>query len=61
MIIRTHVEPHREDQKEKQVVEHKDEFIVTQPVTTKKKNKKNTTTEEEISEFDKWLAKADEN
>lgn len=40
MIIRTHVEPHGEDKKEKSVVEHKDEFIVTQPVTTKKKNKK---------------------
>ena len=60
MIIRTHVEPHKEDKKEKPVVEHKDEFIVTQPVTAKKKNKKNTTTEEEISEFDKWLAKTDE-
>ena len=61
MIIRTHVEPHGEDKKEKTVVEHKDESMVVQPVTTKKKNKKDITTEKDISEFDKWLAKADEN
>lgn len=61
MIIRTHVDSHKENKIDKPVVEHKDEFIVTQSVTSKKKNKKNITAEKEISEFDEWLAKADEN